>query len=289
MNQKTVSVIIPVFNGKKYIRETIESVLKQNEVITDIIIIDDGSTDETVAEIKGITDDRIKYYYQQNQGVSAARNHGLQKVEGEFVVFFDADDIMPPLFLFSRANLLLKKKELDFVSGLVKKFDAKGIYPNQFTGPDGGKVNEQILLYDPKVVTCPSNFMFRSEFLRKYNLQFNEKLSSTADRFFILQCGKYGNSICEHNISPLHYRITQNSMSNLLNERLVKDNVVFYQELAKTDLIPSNIRNKSLFLGDYILFGSFWKIGSFRISLKYGLRCFFRNPFKFISEIINRK
>ena len=85
-----VSVIIPVFNGERFLSETIESVLDQSYKPIEIIVVDDGSTDRT-AQI-ALSFDGISYYTQVHQGVAAARNYGLAKAHGKYLSFVDADD-----------------------------------------------------------------------------------------------------------------------------------------------------------------------------------------------------
>ncbi len=93
MGQTLVSVIIPVFNGEAYIAEAIESVFSQTYPRRELIVIDDGSTDDTQALVRRY-DDHLRSIHQEHKGVSAARNHGLRLARGEYVVFLDADDIL---------------------------------------------------------------------------------------------------------------------------------------------------------------------------------------------------
>lgn len=89
-----VSVLIPVYNGADFVTEAIASVRAQVHVPTEIIVIDDGSTDQTAQVVQTLGCD-IRYVYQQNQGPAAARNLGLALAQGEFIAFLDADDLWP--------------------------------------------------------------------------------------------------------------------------------------------------------------------------------------------------
>lgn len=96
MNEALVSVVIPAFNSEKYIAECIDSVLLQTYQNFEIIIIDDGSTDNTVDIVSGYKNDLIKLFHQKNSGSAAARNHGVKQAAGIWIAFIDADDIWLP-------------------------------------------------------------------------------------------------------------------------------------------------------------------------------------------------
>ena len=83
-----VSVILPTYNRKNELKASIDSVLNQTYTDYELIIVDDGSTDDTYNHIsKYLSDDRIRYYYKQNGGVSSARNYGISKANGEYIAF----------------------------------------------------------------------------------------------------------------------------------------------------------------------------------------------------------
>lgn len=90
-----VSVVIPVYNGEKYIQETLESVLGQSYPDVEVIVIDDGSTDGTLEILSGYGE-RLRVFQQKNSGAAAARNKGIQEASGKWVAFVDADDIWLP-------------------------------------------------------------------------------------------------------------------------------------------------------------------------------------------------
>ena len=112
-----ISVIVPCFNAEGFIKETLDSIVSQQEEIADIIIIDDGSTDQSGSIVKDYNDPRIIYLYQSNKGVSVARNKGLMHAKGEFVVFFDADDKMSSGFLHERKKVLMHNPDIGFCCG----------------------------------------------------------------------------------------------------------------------------------------------------------------------------
>jgi len=91
-----ISVIIPTYNRARFLKEAIESVLAQTYKNLELIIVDDGSTDNTSEVVKEFTDKRIIYLYQDNKGVSVARNKGICSIKGQYIAFLDSDDIWLP-------------------------------------------------------------------------------------------------------------------------------------------------------------------------------------------------
>ena len=93
------SIIIPVYNKEKFVAKTIESVLSQTFTDYEIIIVNDGSTDQSEAKISTFKDNRIQYYSKKNEGVALARNFGIEKATADYICFLDADDYWHPTFL----------------------------------------------------------------------------------------------------------------------------------------------------------------------------------------------
>ena len=104
-----VSVIIPTYNRATLVSRAIKSVFNQTYTNYEIIVVDDGSTDNTQAVLKDYSD-RIKYIYQENAGVSAARNRGIKEAKGKWVAFLDSDDIWMPAKLSRQVEILKKSK-----------------------------------------------------------------------------------------------------------------------------------------------------------------------------------
>ena len=97
MEDKKVSIIIPAYNVENYIEDCLESILNQTYTNIEVIIVNDGSTDGTLEKITPYADKdkRIIILNQENQGVSATRNNGIEIAKGEYFAFFDADDYIP--------------------------------------------------------------------------------------------------------------------------------------------------------------------------------------------------
>lgn len=113
-----ISVIIPVYNGAKYIVDAINSIINQTISAKEIIVIDDGSTDNSAALVKYFSN--VTYYYQNNAGVAAARNYGLKLANGDFIAFLDHDDVYPPNKLEVLYNKFQEDNSLMVAIGSVK-------------------------------------------------------------------------------------------------------------------------------------------------------------------------
>ncbi len=116
-----VSVVIPVYNGQRYLAEAIESVLAQICLRIEIIVIDDGSTDRT-ADVAGSFSETVRYHRQSNSGSAAARNMGVQESRGSFLAFLDADDLWAKEKLSCQMAALSADPALDMVFGHVSQF-----------------------------------------------------------------------------------------------------------------------------------------------------------------------
>lgn len=121
-----VSIIIPVFNGGRFLNKAIESVLNQTYKNFEIIVVDDGSTDKSAEIAKSYNE--VIYKYQENGGVASARNNALSKVRGDFIAFLDADDFYPKDKLEIQINHLKDNKNTDCCIGRVYNFLEPGYY-----------------------------------------------------------------------------------------------------------------------------------------------------------------
>lgn len=121
-----VSVIIPTYNCEKYICEAIDSVLNQTFQDFEIIVVNDGSTDNT-KDVLAKYNGRIRYFYQENKGVSSARNMGIKEANGEYIAFLDSDDMWLKDKLKTQVKILDSRSEVTLVYGRAKRIDQHGI------------------------------------------------------------------------------------------------------------------------------------------------------------------
>ncbi len=151
MKTPLVSAIIPNYNYSQYLREAIESVLGQTYSKLEIIVVDDGSEDNSRQIIKSYAD-KIKPIFQQNQGVAAARNRGVAESNGEYIAFLDADDAWLPEKIEKQVELLISNPELGLVYVNVMEIDGEGREINERSDGLSGWVGKDLLLFERPVV-----------------------------------------------------------------------------------------------------------------------------------------
>ena len=187
---KDVSVIIPVYNASRFIRQTIESVLSQTYKNLELIIVDDGSTDDSPEIIKSFKDSRIVFIRQKNKGVSAARNTAVAASSGKFIALLDHDDIWFPEKLEKQIPLFEKNPETGLVYSDIGYIDADGKQVSwmlkQFE-PHRGYVLKELFLND--FIPCLTA-VFRRDVLKKTGL-FNEKYRFAEEYDLFLRIARY--------------------------------------------------------------------------------------------------
>lgn len=216
MNIRT-SVVIPLYNSRKYIRSTVESVLSQSYPVHEIIVIDDGSTDgsgETLFDY--IMSGAVKYILQMNQGVSVARNTGVSASTGNYVAFLDSDDIWLPTKNEEQINFLKMHKDIEFVHNDVTLIDCHG---NKITSPVFHRFDAKGHCLEHIIKYCAINIssILVSKRLLNEVGKFNKSLHGSEDYEFFMRVGlKYevgyvDNKLTyyrKHNTSATSSRIT---------------------------------------------------------------------------------
>ena len=135
MGKDLISVIMPAYNAEAFIRQAIESVIKQTYLNWELIVVDDGSTDSTAEIVKGFArnNKKVKYLYQPNGGQGKARNLAISNSKGGYIAFLDADDMWTKDKLAIQSHILSKEKDVDLVfsqgynviDGAISEFDVQ--------------------------------------------------------------------------------------------------------------------------------------------------------------------
>lgn len=287
-----VSIIIPYYKARGFIAETINSILTQTYQDFEIILVNDGSNENDLENFlfanfpKVIFIDKTK-----NTGVSDTRNTGFKTARGEFIVFLDADDILTTNFLRTRVDALSNNECYDFCSGNVNLFKNKDDIKTDFWNNNTSNLLKDILLFNPNINTCPSNFMFKNVFLLTHKLKFNSALQSTADRYFLAEVlynkGSY-TSVSEPN-SQLIYRVHSDSMSNTLSKGLVTDNLTYYLAIKKNDYVPHEFLNEFDFKMRFILCGAYKQIKEWKGFIRFSLILLLNHPKNLVLGLLKKR
>lgn len=217
-----ISVIIPTYNREKIIKKVIQSTLKQTYHNIEVIVIDDGSTDNTEKVVKKIKDNRLKYIkLDKNMGVCNARNEGIKNAQGKYIAFQDSDNIFYSYKLEKQLDNLIKNKtDMNYCQVAIINGKEKMIFPNEET--------EHNLLHNSVLdELCKGNFidtntiLIKKEVIDKY--LFDQKTASCEDYDLLLRLSP--NIKISHTKEVLVDNIIQNNSISMIND-VVKNAVV---------------------------------------------------------------
>lgn len=174
-----VSIIIPVYNAEKYIGKCLDSILNQTYKNIEVIVVNDGSTDNSEEIIKQYTKNEkynIKYFKNENRGVSFSRNFGVNYAEGDYIFFVDADDYLDEKLLYNIQNEM--EKGIDIIKFKAKKVDSKGTILEEIFVPSfdiiSGEEAFEKLKYDDVLLDTIWSYVFKKEFYIQNNFKFTE-------------------------------------------------------------------------------------------------------------------
>lgn len=213
--QALVSIIIPCFNSKKWISQTLNSVVSQTYKNWECIIVDDGSTDEVEKELSKwlIKDCRFKVLRQDNQGVATARNNGIEASQGEILLTLDSDDLISADYLELAVEIFNSNPSAKVIYSRANKF---------------GEINKEWNLpqYSIKNLAI-NNVIFNAGFFRKSDWLnvggFDSNINGMEDWEFWIAILKEGGEVVKIDKVCFHYRIRKNSRNHKLNKMQIDD------------------------------------------------------------------
>lgn len=242
-NDEKVSIIIPVYNVEKYLKKCIESIINQKYKNIEILLIDDGSIDNSgkICDNYAYKDSRITVLHKENNGVSSARNLGLAHANGEYICFIDGDDFAMDDYV--EYMLYLIKRENADIALCTKMF---GNFDNEQSKNENIKVlnaeetTEAILNY--KIPIGVYSKLFKTELIKKYNICFFEELFMGEGFNFNVACFQRANKIAISNRKIYYYR-RDNSTSATTKFSIEKcENSLYAIELMKSKFIIQSNR-----------------------------------------------
>ena len=213
-----ITIIMPVYNGEKYIRQAIDSILNQTFKDWKLLCIDDCSSDNSVKIIQSYDDDRIELICNdKNRGIAFSRNVGLENAQTEYIALLDDDDIAIPYRLEKEIEYLDAHHDIDVVGGHQRQIDGKGNDLNkQWSVPLNPNYVKAYLLFNNCVVN--GSTMFRRNFIEKNNIRYKDNMCGAEDYMFWVECSLHGKIKNLDNVFLLWRVAGQNETFNMIGK-----------------------------------------------------------------------
>lgn len=202
-----VSVIVPLYNAEKYIEETMESILNQTYKNIEIVIVDDGSKDQSSSIVKNFKKkypEQIQYILQENQGVSVARNTGIENANGEYISFLDSDDLWHSTKIEKQIESMHKNNMKACYCGFMNFYEETGEKVENTTNFVKGNMTKAFLTH--QVFAQTSTWIFKKSIVLNHNIRFTPGCSWGEDLEFLFKLMSVTN-VCYVDEYLTYYRI----------------------------------------------------------------------------------
>lgn len=243
------SIITPVYNAEKYIEKCIESILGQTFSDFELLLINDGSLDNSseLCESYAVKDTRIAVYHKINGGVSSARNFGLDKATGQYIIFLDSDDYFTPETL-AICKEIISKNTLD-----ILQFSLQGVLSN------GTPSNKTTIRQDTTETFSPDDYLkkgqlqvcaggscIRRSIIEDYGIRFDEKIKLAEDQLFIISSILHSKRIKYEDIVLYNYLDNPESATHINKSKDVTNSIKALEEFIKDNPISKDILNRQI-------------------------------------------
>lgn len=235
MNENNISIIIPVYNAEKYIRETLDSIINQKYESFEVILIDDGSKDSSLSILNEYSenDKRIKTFHIENHGVSYARNLGIEKATNDYIIFVDSDDLLSPNSLEKINHAintypdfdLIQTTYIEFYEDTPQSIDSS----NEMYKLDNTELEKAtktllsgITRKDNIIIPGPTSKIYRRKNLIDWNVKFNESFFMYEDGIFNLDYLLKSKNVYKSKMVTYFYRKSNSSsLTHSFNEKFL--------------------------------------------------------------------
>ncbi len=238
-----VSVIIPAYNKADYTRRAIDSVLAQTYAPIELIVVDDGSKDNTADVVKSYGD-AVTYVAKPNGGACSARNEGIRRAKGEYIAFLDCDDLYEPAKINTSVNYLQEHPQAGFVHTDAYFIDADDRVTGQYKHPlsfrHQGMIAEHLILGN---FICNSTVLVRRSIIDRVGL-FDETLFPPADWDMWLRYAQ----VAEVGFIPTaltKYRVADNFIFNRLDQSLAEEQIVLDKYFVRNPLASDDLKDEA--------------------------------------------
>ena len=264
INSILISIIMPAFNAEKHLTDAINSVLTQDYQHWELLIINDGSTDNTLSIARTFQDRRIKIFSQANSGVASARNVGLKIMQGNFFCFVDADDVLPPQSLSARLHCF-RSPDISFVDGSVEIYNSDLTVRQRVWRPrETENLFKSLVRLDNKCFFGPTWMIRRRPGI---DYLFREDLTHGEDLFFYLSYCQLGRYTFTKDVILKYRKLKGSAMSNLKGlangYTLINKKIMNFPGSSRLDYIIFSAKTrKAMFL-------DFTKSQDFKLAFRY--------------------
>lgn len=236
MREPLVSVIMPAYNAERFIGEAILSILNQTYENFELIIVEDSSTDNTLAEIKKWNDQRIRLFCnEENKGISYSTNRGIALSKGEYIALLDDDDIAEPERLSIQVEYMRKNTDIDIVGGRYMEIDEEGNIIQYYNIPRNNPKYIKAMLLLHFVDFANGSAMIRKDFIEKNHLSFQENCYGMQDFRFYIESSKVG-KISSVKEVVMRHRIHENNETKRRKNENEKERAETYASFQKYSL-----------------------------------------------------
>ena len=230
------SIIIPTYNRANFILTTIQSVLAQTYANFEVIVVDDGSTDNTESVIKKITDKRVTYYKKENEERAAARNYGISLAKGSYITFLDSDDILLPHYFQEARTLIERENNPEWFHLKYKITNASNKIIWQSSSTNDENLNKQLLLGN--FLSCIGVFL-RADITSNFKFNPARELSGSEDHELWLRIASQYPLKTNNSITAALIDHDNRSVVNIDENSLIKRQDIYLDLVLSSPLLKS--------------------------------------------------
>ena len=215
-----LSIIIPIYNGEKYLEACLENITNEIDSNVEVLLIDDGSNDKTYKICEKYKCENIRVFRNKNHGVSYSRNFGIKNANGNFLMFVDADDLLKKGWYSIVKKCIYDDVDICYISSKInKEFTRKEVLEN-IIGISNSSIN----------FSSVWSKIFKRNFILDNNIMFSENIINGEDLLFNLETFELAKTYKVYNTGFYRYRLNYNSATHSFNDKIFISNSLFLKK-----------------------------------------------------------